>query len=198
MFKRTGGAMEKKEVRKLFRSKMKKMGFSVNAGYYFKILKEDYLISMYLDACPYGGRYYVEYSVLYLPDAERMPYEGFCDWDSRFLFTKDPMDDLSNYSIESLKVQDKNVNDYFDYEFWDLAHLDRALDENIERKFAKLYDKNYILNLYREDLQQFAMLPEKTIRKLMKRGGFDEDEVWRLKKIWQSGGYWYLNHGNQR
>lgn len=189
--------MEKKEVRKLFRSKMKKLGFSVNAGYYFKILDEDYLISMYLDASPYGGRYYVEYSVLYLPDDERMPYEGFCDWHSRFVFTKDPTDDLSKYSIESLKKMDENVVDYFDYELWDLEHLDRALDENIERKFSKLYDKEYVLDLYREDLQLFVVRPEKTMRKLMSRGGFDENEVWRLRKIWENGGFWFLNHGKK-
>ena len=172
--------MEKKEVQKFIKNKMKKLGFRSRGNGLYKILDDSYLIGIYMDHHPYCKGYFIEYGVIYLPDDEKMPFRGDFDWRGRFFFTTDPEDDLSKYHFD-VEEADENfpekIVDYFEYDVFTLAELDAQLDLNIKKLLPALLDKNFVLEFYKKELSAFTTLSTKTQIKLIKLGNYNLDMV---------------------
>lgn len=156
--------MEKKEFQKIVKDKMKKLGFQSRRNNYYKIVDDDYLIGVSLDHHPFCKGYFVEFGVIYLPDEEKLPFDGWYDWNAWFVFAKMPEDDLRKYHIENLDVDDDDLVDYFEYDIRSMEELNKALDLNIEKRLSLIYDKQYVLKYYREHMSGgFMCLPLATI-----------------------------------
>lgn len=69
--------MDKKEVQKVIRDKMRVLGFRSKGNCFHKIIDDDYVIGIYLDHHPFCKGYYIEYGAIYLPDDTKMPFKGF-------------------------------------------------------------------------------------------------------------------------
>ena len=174
--------MEKREVQKFIKNKMKKLGFRSRGNGLYKILDDSYLIGIYMDHHPYSKGYFVDYGVIYLPDDEKMPFRGDFDWRGRFFFTTDPEDDLSKYHFD-VEEADENfpekIVDYFEYDVFTLAELDAQLDLNIKKLLSALLDKNFALEFYKKEfmISVFTTLSTKTQIKLIKLGNYNLDIV---------------------
>lgn len=170
--------MEKKRIQQLFRNHMKGLGFNCRGNYSHKFLDDDYLIGVFLDHHSYAKAYYVEFGVIYEPDEKRLPFSGWCDWDARFLFTANQEEDLEQYPIEILKLKAKGkLIDWFEYDVRSENEFITQLQINIEKRLSLLYDKEYVLNLYRENWVLFRMIPYETVYKIARLAGIDADEA---------------------
>lgn len=74
--------------------------------------------------------------------------------------------------------------DYFEYDIRKPEELIRELNLNIEKRLSLLYEKSYAVNCYKNNLNIFCSLPEKTILKFIKLGDFDIKEINCLRKKW--------------
>ena len=177
--------MEKKEFQKLFREKMKSLGFSVRGNYASKFLEDDYLVGIFLDHSSYGKEYYIQYGVIYEPDEKRLPFSGWCDWSVRFKFTTKPNDDLSLYPIEDINhhFSRDDVIDWFEYEVRTAEDFEKQLEVNLEKRFAPLYDKSFVLNLLRNDISYFRSRPHETVFKIGKLLGLSNEEIMQRRSM---------------
>ena len=183
-----GKQMEKKEVQKFIKNKMKELGFRSRGNGLYKILDDNYLIGIYMDHHSYCKGYYIEYGVIYLPDDEKMPFRGDFDWSSRFFFTTDPEDDLSKYHFDVDEVDEDSygkIIEYFEYDVFTLEELDAQLDLNIKKLLPALLDKNFVLEFYKKKLSVFTTLSTKTQIKLIKRGNYNLDIVNKERLKWE-------------
>lgn len=171
--------MTKDDVKQLLRRKMKRENFHARNGRYFKKLDDTYLIGVWLDHHPFCEAYYIEYGAVYLPDSIKMPFKGWCDWDFRFVFPNESDDHLHSYPIEDLNVD--GLIDYFDYSIGTPEMLSESLDQNIARRLSLLYNKEYVLNLYRNNWILFRMVSYDTVDKICRLAGLDRNKVYEIR-----------------
>lgn len=169
--------MEKKEFKKMFKEYVKKMGFLAQGNCFYKILNNDYAITLYLDHHPYTAAYYIEYGVIYEFDSTLKVSHQIC-WDSRFLFTKIPTDDLNLYNIGIECTYNTNqLIDWFDYVNRSKENFEEQFSLNLHQCLSVLCDESYVLDLYRRNGYLFRGLPYKIQDKIVRLGNLD------LKKI---------------
>ena len=177
--------MEKKEVQKLLKEMMKEYGFKSRGNHHYKIIEEDYLIGVSLDHHPFRKAYFIEYAALFLPAEEKMPsgkFCGFCDWNKRFLFTQNGDEEYLRQGLEkSIWGDGTELVDYLEYDKRDIDSAKKEISVNLEKQLMLIYDKEYVLNIYRKNLSDLLDLYQKDVEKIMKYGGFDEDEIERIK-----------------
>ena len=173
--------MDKKEFRNLFKAYMKEKGFKVRGRYAYQFVDDQYIIGVSLDHHPFTKGYILEYGAIYEP--VDVQHSIAFDFRSFFLFTTDPNEDLNKYPIENLKCRvDYNVlTDYFEYDFRTDEDFKHSMDINIEKRLHLLYNKEYILDLYRKDWIYFRMIPYDTVHKIVKLAGLNIDEVIRFR-----------------
>lgn len=174
--------MEKKEFQKIVRDKMKVLGFRSRGNNHYKVLDDDYLIGVSLDHHPFCKGYFIDYGVIYLPDEEKLPFWGWCDWSASFLFTETPEDDLTKYHIEDMDITDEYLVAYFEYDIRSKEELDRALDINIEKRLLPLIGKQFVLKYYQKHMRELVDLPLNTVNKLISLGGYDRNAVYHLRR----------------
>ncbi|MBQ3128700.1 MAG: hypothetical protein IJC13_06655 [Clostridia bacterium] len=180
--------MEKKEFQKIVRTRLKKEGFMVKGNYAHKILDDDYLIGVEMDHHPFCKGYFIYYGVIYLPDDIKFPpFKGFFDWRNRFDFTKDPKDDLNNYPLEEhingfIDYDEDSLERYFEYDIRTGEDLAIQLDINIKKKLSSVYDKEFALNIYRDNTDSLARLPELTVAKILDLYDIDRDKINSYRK----------------
>ena len=174
--------MEKKEFQKIFKDYMKGLGFQSKGNISWKYLSEDYMIAVMLDHSSYTTAYYITYGVVYEADKMEKPFRGKRDWSESFYFTKDPADDLSAYPIENLCGSFyRSLIGEFDYQNRSVEDFMKSFAINIEKRLQKLHDREYVLNLYREDWILFRMIPYDTVGKIARLAGLDYEEVVRVR-----------------
>ncbi|MBR2315084.1 MAG: hypothetical protein IKA56_00430 [Clostridia bacterium] len=171
--------MEKKEFQKLFKDYMKSKGFKIKGNCGFKYIDGDYAIGVWLDHHPFTKGYFVEYGAVYYPNNKEHPLCTTGDWSSRFYFTSNSGDDLEQYGIGYLnKHFDRaKVVDWFEYDELTEEDFLKQMDINMEKRFASVYDKEFVLNIYRSDWVKFRMIPYDTVRKICSMIGLDAEEV---------------------
>lgn len=172
--------MTKEDVKKILKQKMQALGFVTRQNKHYKILNEDYLIGVWLDHHPFCKAYYFEYGAIYLPDEEKMPFKGYCDWDKRFIFTKNPSDDLKNYDITETYIYGQELIDYFEYDIRSSEELNYILDINIRKRLSLLYDKEYVLNWYKIHLTALRIYPRTTVDKIIRLAHLNKEEIYRI------------------
>lgn len=174
--------MEKKQFQKIVKDRLKIIGFHVKGNYCYKMLDNDYLVGVTLDHNSYCKGYFIEYGGAFLTDEDKTPFQGVLDWDDRFLFTKNPNDDLNQYTIENLGFDDEGLTECFEYDIRTPEDLVKQLETNINKKLMRVEDKEFILTYYLENIDVFITLPDKIISKLLKQCEFDIDEIKSLRK----------------
>ena len=100
----------------------------------------------------------------------------------RFRFTVDPKDDYLQYPIEDNCCFDRRVLiDYFEYSVRTENDFKYSMNINMEKRFKLLYNKDYVLEQYRNDGVLFRKIPYDTIYKIARLAGLDIVEVLRLR-----------------
>lgn len=174
--------MEKKLLKKIFKEYMKEIGFRSKGNICYKPVTDDYLIVVFLEHCSYKNAYRVVYGVIYEPDTVQFPAVPKTDWSRKFLFTMDSLDDLSQYHLEDLQSNyDLKLVNWFDYSERSPDEFIRAMDENVEKRLHKLYDREFVLNQYRNDWVSFRRIPYDTVKKICRLAGLDYDEVVNIR-----------------
>ena len=174
--------MEKKEFQKLFKEYVKKMGFSVQGNCFYKIIDTDYAITLYLDHHPYDESYFIEYGAIYEFDSTIKVSYQIC-WDYRFCFTTDFNDDLNHYNIEDIDknfTRDKIV-DWFDYVNRSKENFEEQMSINVQKRLSSLYDKQYVLDLYKNNWILFRGISYEKIRKICSIAGLDYEKVIEIR-----------------
>lgn len=161
--------MEKKELKEFIRVKFKELGFQKRKDYYTKTLDGDYLIGFYLYPSSYTKGYQFCCGIIYLPNEFKMPFHGLCDLDWNFRFPFKPGTEL-DFNQDPLAY-------VFEYEYYTVEQLERIFAQNYERYMLPLYDKEYGLELFRQDWRRLRRHSPQTIAGLCKRMGVDYDEV---------------------
>ncbi len=174
--------MEKKELQKFVKSKLKPLGFRSHGNYIYKTISDNYRAGIYLDHHPFCKGYFIEYGGRYFLNTDgESPFFPPFDWEERFLFTIDPAEDLSKYIHEPdcrlVRAPGAKLVDYFEYDVRTLEDFERQFDCNMSELFEKVLDEQFILNKFREDWISLSILPAKTVEKITKLAGLDFDEV---------------------
>lgn len=174
--------MEKKEFQKLFKSYVKEMGFLSQGNCFYKLLDNDYAITLYLDHNPYDTSYFIEYGVIYEFDSTVKVSHQIC-WDHRFCFTAEFNDDLNDYPIEDIVryfSRDKIV-DWFDYVNRSKENFEEQMSINIKKRLNPLYDKNFVLDLYKNNWILFRLISYEKTRKIARIAGLDYEKVIEIR-----------------
>ena len=174
--------MEKKMFQKIVKDRLKIEGLKIKGNNSYKLLGKDYLIGVMLDHDPYCRGYFIEYGVVYLPDESKFPFQGFCDWDDRFLFTKEVNGKLEQFQIDELEYDEETLTECFEYEDRTAEDLSNQLEINIQKKLAPLKDREFVLRYYSNNLLMLAVLPDRTIEKLLNLYNYDRTEINRLRR----------------
>ena len=184
--------MEKKEAKKIIKEVLKKYGFHPNKIGGYKILDNDYLIGMNMTHSTYCKGYMMDYGVIYLPDEEKMPFDGIYDWRGAFLFTKTEGDDLRKYKDILLSgYGDESLWHVFEYGVRTSEEFKEQLAINIEVKMSRLYDKNFVLDYYRTHMDKLYLIVDTDlgIAKLAKLVGHDLRELLARRRAWEAGDF---------
>ena len=140
--------MEKKEAYKIVKNKFKILGYTGKGNVYYKILDDNYIVGVWIDHDPYSKGFFIEYGVLYLFDEDNLAFNGYVDWEDRFLFTEDSDDTLDKYQIRDIEFIEDGLTECFQYNERTSESLINQLETNIREKLALLNDKEYVLKFY--------------------------------------------------
>ncbi len=177
--------MDKKEFQNMFKIYMRSKGFRVRGNCAYQFIDDQYVIGVYLDHHPFVKAYFVEYGAIYEPDSTQRKkiLSGKSDFRMCFQFTVDPSDDLDHYQIEDLsRYFDRSVViDWFDYTIGTKEYFEKSMEVNFKKRLNALYDKEYVLELYRKDWIQFRKIPYDTVYKIARLAGLDANEVIRFR-----------------
>ena len=174
--------MEKKVLQQLFKEHMKKLGYKAKGNACYQYIEADYLVVVFLEHSSYQNAYRVRYGAVYEAVAALPSPLTKLDWSREFLFTLDSADDLSQYPIDDLKLSFYGkLIDLFDYSSRSEADFLRELDQNIEKRLYQVYNKNFILDQYRNNWISFRRIPYATVNKICRIAGLDYNEVVNIR-----------------
>lgn len=174
--------MEKEMFRKLFQEYMKKLGFRAKGNICYQYLDDDYLVVVFLDHSPYGREYCVGYGPVYEADSTKNAASTKTDRCEYFYFTSDQAADLAQYPLDDLQSSfGGKLTTWFDYSERSENDFVYSMDENIKKRLIKLYDKEFVLEQYRNDWVLFRKIPYDTVRKICRLAGLDAEQVIRFR-----------------
>ena len=174
-------ALEKTEFPKLFRAYMKKLDFRAKGNICYRYLADDYLIIVALEHSSYSKAYGIDYGVVYEAAVEK-PVSQKADWRGSFLFAADPDDDLTRYPLEDIRIRyGRELTRWFDYSERTEEGFLRSMDENVQKRLVKVYDKGFVLDQYRKNWVSFRRIPYETVRKICRLAGLDAEQVIRFR-----------------
>ena len=177
--------MEKKDFQKIAKNIFKEIGFQFKGNNANKLYEEDYLVGICLEHHSYCKAYSIDFGVVYLPDANKIPFRGWFDWYDQFLFTRNIGDDIDKYKIHNfIEYDEEYLIDYFEYEKRETEELIEQLNSNITRRMQTILEKEYILEYYAKHMDVLARLPVSTIEKLIKLYCFDKAQINNLRQRW--------------
>lgn len=175
-------ALEKTEFQKLFREYMKKLGFRSKGNICYRYLEHDYLIIVDLEHSSYNKAYGVDYGVVYEADTVEKSISPKTDWRGSFLFTADPEEDIARYPLEDMRIRyGRELTRWFIYSERTEEDFLCSMDENVQKRLVKVYDKGFVLDQYRKNWVSFRRIPYETVRKICRLAGLDAEQVIRFR-----------------
>jgi len=160
--------MNKKEFLLNIKYILKSKGFKNKGNFFYVIIDIDYLIGIYLDHHPFCDAYYIEYGVVFLPDGKNSPLSGEFDWSDRFLFKK-------NDSNNNVKI------DYLEYDNITFEQLNDYLNINFNDKFNYIYNKNYIIDQFKNDWILFRYISYDKVKKISKLVNLNYEDIVKFR-----------------
>lgn len=165
--------MTKNELRTFIKEKFKSQGFSSQKSYLYKTIDDDYLIGFHLYPSTYCKGYSFVCGIIYLPDPFKIPLRGIYDLEWSFRFPVHPGGEL-----DLKKYQDgARFTTVFQYENYSTEDLEVYFSMNYEHFITPLFDKEYGLQLLREDWHIMNRFAPQTIDKLCKRASLNTQIV---------------------
>lgn len=161
--------MTKADLKTFIKSKLKSLGYQQRKAYFYKMIDDDYLISFYLDPTGRSKGYYFICGIIYLPDDIKMPVNGIFDLEWKFIF---PWEPTSEFDVAKC-LDDKLYKKVFEYEAYSLEQLDVIFSQNYMYFIDRLSDKEYGLELFRNNWTLMNRFSVKSISKICKRAGLD-------------------------
>lgn len=165
--------MTKEDLIGFIKHRFVTLGFCCRKNIFYKIYDDDYLIAFELISTGRSKGYYFTCGVIYLPDEMKMPVHGIYDLQWDFIF---PWESGFDFDLH-VCIKSKRYRRVFEYEKYTLQELEKILDENIEYFMAPLLDKNYALDIIRNDWRIMKRFSKPSIDKLCKRAGLDTNIV---------------------
>lgn len=167
--------MTKEELRSFVREKFKELGYQSRGNYFYKIFDDDYLIGFHLYASSYVKGFSFVCGVIYLPDKIKIPIRGVFDLQWEFQFPQEPeaMLDLSAYP------DTRRLRRIFEYEQYTLEQLENFFEVNYAFFMAPLLDKNYGLNIIRNNWYHLKRFTPQNVLKLCQRADINSEDVFR-------------------
>lgn len=92
------------------------------------------------------------------------------DWSDKFLFPAQPQSNSYSGAV-----------DWFDYTQRSAEDFSQVMDDNVAARLNRLYDKEYILDQYRNNWILFRRIPLDTVMKICRLAGLDYDEAVRVR-----------------
>lgn len=165
--------MTKEELKKYISRKMKLLGYQTRKSYYYRIIDEDYLIGFCLEPTGRSKGYYFICGIIYLPDSIKMPINGIFDLEWKFVF---PWEPIGEFDIEKC-IDNKLYKKVFEYEAYSLEQLEELFSVNYAYFIERLSDKEYGLDLFRNNWKRMNRFSVQSIDKICKRAGLDTAAV---------------------
>lgn len=167
--------MTKEEFRAYVKQKFKAMGFQSKKSIHYKFIEEDYIVRLELDPSSYCRAYQCTCGAILLPSM-LYPFQGYgCHIGMNFLFPYDPLCPL-DFSLPDLEQHVKY--DYkCEYEKYTLEQIDAFFDKNIEERLIPMYNKEFLLEFYRQDWRRFEYRHPDDIVNICKQAGIDPKAV---------------------
>ena len=172
--------MTREELNKFIKGKLTSLGYKTKKSYFYKIIDEDYLIGFCLDSTGRTKGYYFICGIIYLPDEIKMPFRGIFDLEWKFIF---PWEASGEFDIKKC-LDDKLYKIVFEYEAYSLEQLEVFFSKNYAYFIDRLSDKEYGLDLFRNNWNRMNRFSVQSIDKICKRAGLDTDSV--LKHLGKS------------
>lgn len=166
--------MEKIEMHRFVRQKFKSMGFRTQKNKFHKLIGDDYLVGVTMDA-GYVKSYRFYCGMIYLPDEWKMPFKGVFDISRQYMFPEtlnggpDVQKWLHDPSQKSWTI--------IEYEKYTIEQLDMVLDANYEYFVKPMYDKEYGLQKYRDNWQYLRNVSPQKRNLLCRLAGLDVNAV---------------------
>lgn len=165
--------MTKAELNEFIKNKMKSLGYQTRKSYFYKIIDNDYLIGFFLDSTGRSRGYYFICGIIYLPDDIKMPINGIFDLEWKFIF---PWEATDEFDIQKC-LDNKLYKKVFEYEAYSLAQLEVIFAKNYAYFMNRLSDKEYGLNLFRNNWNRMNRFSVQSINKICERAGLDTQSV---------------------
>lgn len=184
--------MERKEVRRTVKDYFKEKGFMSSKSCMYKIFDDDYLVGIDLDTAGFMKAYQMACFAIYLPEENLFPLTGFGELRRLFWFPETPGADIVFPAPDESPADDMTF--YFEYELYTKEQFLNYLDANYNQVVTLLLDKEYGLNIYRNNWRKFAALrnDKNRIIKLCHRTGLDPQEIFDFIDWFDNKGGRYL------
>lgn len=157
--------MTSKEAKNIIKSQFEQLGFQTKGNVCYKFVDEEYLVGVHLDHHPFRKAYFLECGGVYLPDERKTPFNGWFDYSTSFQFRVE-----SGEQIKSC--------DFLEYEFKTENDVITEIQVNIEHLLRLYYDKSYISNQLKEDLNRIRKCAYQDLDKLISRAGLNKDAAY--------------------
>lgn len=89
---------------------------------------------------------------------------------------------MEQFQIDELEYDEETLTECFEYEDRTAEDLSNQLEINIQKKLAPLKDREFVLRYYSNNLLMLAVLPDRTIEKLLNLYNYDRTEINRLRR----------------
>lgn len=174
--------MEKSEAKHIIKSCLSPLGFQSRGNFYYKLISPDYAVGVWLDKNPYQNSYFVEYGVLFFPEKSNKPFAAGCDWRSDFFFTKEPADDLTRHLLtHHAPYKNPALTQHLFYNEKTPEALAKEVNFNIQQRLLPVYNKEYVLQLYRDNWIYFRMISYESGQKICALAELDWEDVKKFR-----------------
>lgn len=174
--------ISRKKAKKVLKAKMISQGFETNRrNQYYKIVEEGYTVFVWMEEHPMEKGICFKYGVFYSNAETEAALPEWCDWKQDFVFSKNPKHNLKEYSIDILNADDDRLMKYFDNDTRGLEALKNDLDVNIEKRLAAVFDREYVLDQYRNNPELFRRCRADHVKKMAGLAGVDLETVYCIR-----------------
>jgi hypothetical protein len=169
--------MTKDEFRSYVKQKFKSMGFLSKKSVHYKFVEEDYIVCFELYPSSYGKAYQCICGAIILPSTN-FPLCGHYDITQNFQFPYNP-ECVLDFTLPALD-QHRQYDYKCEYEKYTFDQIDSFFDANISHILMPLYNKEVVLDYFRQDWRRFSYKDPNNIVNICNKAGIDIQAVFKF------------------